>query len=228
MGHSGRKYGYYHCPRKNCRYSIRHELAADVLTGFLRDESVPSGVLSLFTEVVENARRQRHDASNRLRNQSQLKLDQLAEKREKLSEALIYRNAIDKATYDAQIVKLDEAERLAREEINDLTRSVPNIAEAVARGQQLLGDLPALWEHLDPAQRAAFLQVMYPAGVYFEREQIRTAQKPWYHLDLAVSSDVLRAEVPRAGLEPACLSAVDFKSTASDQFRHRGLTRIEQ
>ena len=151
MGHSGRKYGYYHCPRKNCRYSIRHELAADVLTGFLRDESVPSGVLSLFTEVVENARRQRHDASNRLRNQSQLKLDQLAEKREKLSEALIYRNAIDKATYDAQIVKLDEAERLAREEINDLTRSVPNIAEAVARGQQLLGDLPALWEHLDPA-----------------------------------------------------------------------------
>ena len=72
----------------------------------------------------------------------------------------------------------------------------------VAAGEQLLSDLPTLWDRLDARQREAFLQVKYPGGTTSTAGTIATAVRPWDHLDFGDSPETDSREVPPTVFEP--------------------------
>jgi len=161
--------------------------------------------LSLFRSIVLDVwKAQREDHAAR-RAAAERALADLKRRKDQLVEAFVFQKAIDQATYQQQLDKLNEAMTLAelvrheeRTEEIDL-EAVLNFAERVAL------NAARLWLEASLAQRQRFQALLFLGGLQLKKGEIRTPVSPSFYEDLHAFTTPEERLVSPTGFEPVLL-----------------------
>jgi site-specific DNA recombinase len=197
-----RKYAYYRCPRRACRVNVKRDAMEALFDAFLQEQSISPRVFDLFSAVLQDSWGGRMSATYEAEKRLQKRLDEVDAKRQKLLDALVYREVIDRAEYALQSARIDSDETTIRSQLAALHRPQVSLDECLDFGRRTLINLAGTWNLLSAEQRPGFLEAMYPEGIIYTGEKIGTAQTPWYAMDLGGSDFPNAAKVPPTGFEP--------------------------
>ena len=203
-GRNKRRYGYYRCMAGGRKHvSVRKEVIEEQLEAHLAGQSVTPGVMTLFHAIVEDAWEQRRSAAIASEDRLATRLDELVAKKDRLVEAFVHEQALDRATYDAHMARAEREIADLRNELAECSANLPDLAATLAFTESLLTDLAGWWGRLDMAGRAGLLHALYPKGLRYGQSGFGTSESP-----LLMGAQVARdahelQEVPPAGFEPA-------------------------
>jgi site-specific DNA recombinase len=198
-----RRYAYYRCPKRGCGgVNVAKPIIESQLLEMLAARSVRPEVLALFRTIVEDAYTKREAGSRDARKLVQKKLDDLSERKARLVEAFVQDKAIDKATYDESVRRLErEIVCLERELERQQARDV-NLPILLDFAQALLSDLQDCWNRLDWQQRPGFLAALFPHGLTYVNGRIGTGENPWLFGGYEGQGSSLATLAPPTGFEP--------------------------
>jgi DNA invertase Pin-like site-specific DNA recombinase len=109
-GKMGLRYGYYFCWGKGCRkVNIRTERLEDLFGALLRSVQLEPAMMRLLEAALRDTWQDLRRDSTQEVAAIRRRITELEKRKELLVEAYIYRQAVDRATYDAQKSALDEA-----------------------------------------------------------------------------------------------------------------------
>lgn len=197
-----KKYPYYRCPNSRCRVNIKRQDLEAQFVEFLEEESIPQGTFELFDAIVRDSveAQKRISASQDVRLAK--KLADIESKKQRLLDAFIHQELIDKDTYQGQIARLSSEESKIQSQLATNAESAIDVNACLAFGQGLLTDLPECWNRLEPQVRPRFVAAMYPEGLVIRDQKIGTAQIPWHRLGSDGSGTSDSRLVPPRGIEP--------------------------
>ena len=201
-GRSGR-YGYYRCPRKDCRgVNVRKERLEQLFVERLETLCVRPQLFGLLGAVVRDEWGDRTGAARAAQERVDSRLTDLERRRDRLVDAFVHDRAIDRETYEQQRRRLDEQVADLRD--LRLASKVPsvNLDRALLVAEKLVTDLPGCWNRLQWQQRPQFLRVVYPGGVTFGNGLIGTGQSSWLFNCFGVETVPDDAWAPPTGFEP--------------------------
>lgn len=161
-------YGYYRCYSSACKaINIRREKLEETFLNYLESLRPCTDFLTLFEAVVMDAWESSRAETVTLAASLEAQIKVLEDKKERLEEAFIYKNAIDQSTYQRHKNKLS-AEILTKQiELSEAQIEELNIEGAISFARQMLGNAAALWRGFSPEQRKRFQKVIFPEGLTF-------------------------------------------------------------
>ena len=101
----------------------------------------------------------------------------LGQRKTQLLERHVYDGTVDAETYALENDRLDNAIRAESIPKHEWTEAV--LASSLNAAEQLLGDLPGVWNRLQSEQVPAFLNAVFPGGLTYGESGIGTADKSW-------------------------------------------------
>jgi site-specific DNA recombinase len=200
-GKLGGRYGYYCCPRSECRaISLRKEKLEKLFAEFLSGLQPNADLAALFkAAVIEVWRTKQADALD-VRREKAKEAAELEKRRTMLVDALL-KDKLDQATFDAEIAlvrdKLATVGCAGDDDEPELeVESVAQFAEFV------LLNMSKLWTGAPPDQKQRMQTLLFPDGVDFEDQKFRTPSMSLLFNDLCDPNASKTHLVTRPGLEP--------------------------
>ena len=190
------RYPYYRCPRRTCRVNVKRDAMEALFDSFLEEQSISPRVFDLFSAVLQDSWEGRMSATYETEQRLQKRLDEIDAKRQKLLDALVYREVIDRSEYARQSARIDSDETAIRAQLAKLYQPQVTLDDCLDFGRRTLTNLAGTWNLLNSEQRPGFLEAMYPDGLIYTGEKIGTAQTPWYAMDLGGSDFPTTEKVP--------------------------------
>lgn len=199
--------------KKNCRYyrcfmchkiHIRAEILERLFLALL-DEVQPS------SEYLENLRKRVLDTLQKCKRDKiasrkaiQTSLAENARKRELLTDAFVYRQKIDEATYNAEKDRLDAERRdLLRKQLAAVDAHLLNVDKMLDAAMRNLSDFRHRWEHGSLESKLAIQRIAFPECVKFDGTTIEPPVTSMFCNGLQHKKAGKSGMAPRAGIEPA-------------------------
>jgi len=174
-GRHGGQWGYYFCWSPGCRSASAR---ADLLEGALERELAGLGLAPVALAAVEAQLaalwRERRADEEAKRAAAERELAALRRRRDRLVEAFVFEQAIDRGTYDRQIERLDRAIAEGNFEPRRIDAGAEGLAALLARARPLLADPSVLWRRAAVAEKRRIQALVYPAGAVLDGAELRT------------------------------------------------------
>jgi hypothetical protein len=171
-----RRYAYYYCFRRDCPRKKRSLPAAEVhreFLEFLPELAANPHVFQAATEVLLGLAA---DEMEGLRVAGARRKDRVAKLQRQLQELVALRTQSLLSDEEFQRARDDLRDRLSKAQAAVARISERPLTRTEASGLiSGLVDLPRLWQRLEPLEREAFGQCLFPSGYLFQT--IRTAER---------------------------------------------------
>jgi site-specific DNA recombinase len=194
------RYEYYSCRTAGCLRNIpKLQLETEFQNLMQRLRPRPE-YLRLMRAVFEEVWLERHQQAVAMRHAVEQRKTRLKERRSALVEAFVYRQAIDQATYQAELERLDAEEATIRAEGQENPdtdmEALWNCAES------LLSSADTLWREATSDDKQRLQSVLFPKGITYDLVEFGTAGScPFYEgWGADTGSEVALASPP--GFEP--------------------------
>ena len=165
-GRKGVRYAYYHCPKCSKMRAPKGEFEAAFVEYLARLQPKPEYV-KLFKEIVLDVWKQKQVESLAQTTALNDQLTDLQERKDKLVEAFVYRKAIDQATYQRQLDKLNEEITLAEMAANDAKLESFDVEAVLNFSEHVILNAARLWMEFSLEQKQRLQRVLFPEGVTF-------------------------------------------------------------
>lgn len=117
----------------------------------------------------------RADAESATRGISR-QLDELHTRKARLVDAFVYHEAIDRATYEQHLDKLEEEITLAEMRLEDARLDEIDLDGILNFAHHLLEDVGRLWVEASPEQKQRLQRVIFPKGVEYLAGEFQTPE----------------------------------------------------
>jgi site-specific DNA recombinase len=200
------KYPYYRCPNANCKAvnTRKQEVEGKFIT--LLERLTPKApYLELFKAIVLDRWKEIQAEAVLASRKLEHSLQELKARRDKLIEAFIYKQLIDKTVYDHQMDKLREEIALGEVEAHNAKLEAFDIEGAVNFAQYLILNAPRLWVEMSLEQKQRFQKVLFPKGLSFSEGKFGTAETCIFFNMIQESAAPNSEVVSSTGFEPVLL-----------------------
>jgi site-specific DNA recombinase len=194
------RYAYYHC-QSGCTRVNKAAMEEQFIT-YLNQLRPRREYLRLYAEVVLDVwRRKRGDAAE-VRKTLNRQLADLRDKKEKLDAAFVFKNSIDKTTYDQLKDKLQEEIAVTEMALNDAAVDELEIETLVEFAQDVVWNASNLWKQAALAEKQRFQQLLFPEGVLYHSGSYRTTATCIFFNGLELPDRAKDDLVALPGIEP--------------------------
>ncbi len=170
-------YAYYHCPRTACkdRVRVRKENLEERFEVFLEALCPEPALMNLFRGVMLDVWQQANEEVSRRAEALAGKAQELQTKREKLIDAFVYREAIDRGTYEEQKERIERELACTEIELADAKAIELDVEPVLDFAQHLLLFAPHIWREASFENKLRFQAAFFPGGLKLEDGKFRTA-----------------------------------------------------
>ncbi len=197
------RYAYYRCQNRSCKaVNVRREVMERLFADFLAQLQPRPEYLRLFGEIIVDVWKQKMAIAAAEHEAAQRHLNALAERKQLLVEAFVYKRLIDSAPYQQQLDQLKEEIALAEINERDARIELLDVHAAVGFGEFVLLNAPRLWAQLCLEQKQRLQQAIFPRGVQFEDGVYRTAETSMVFFELEAKQAEKEGLVALTGIEP--------------------------
>ena len=154
--------------------NVRKEQLEKVFIELLEGLKPRPEVLKLFHAVILDVWKQRQRNSAELRLLAQRRLDELKQRKRRLVEAFVYKDAIDESTYQEERLSLDQQIALAELEHLEAREDEIDVQGALAFSEYVLSNAGRLWVESDLNGKQRLQQALFPQGMTFDNRCIAT------------------------------------------------------
>jgi hypothetical protein len=155
----------------------------------LLDVQPSEGYLRLFREIVLDVWNQRRSDASRLRQEVQLRADRLRRRLDRVEEAFLYDQSIDRQSYERQRDKLRSDIVLAELEAGDAKSDEIDVEELLAFAEGALTKIALLWNEAPVDRKRRLQSLIFPEGLEFDGRSFGTARTCLAFTTLGASSN---------------------------------------
>ncbi|MBM3859219.1 MAG: recombinase family protein [Verrucomicrobia bacterium] len=201
-GRKGVKYSYYHCPK--CGKVREHKVELErQFVEYLEQLQPKAEYVKLLNEIVLDVWKKKQVEAIAQTTALDQQLTDLQERKQKLVDAFVYRQAIDQATYQRELDKLNEEITLAEMAAHEAKLEAFDVEAVLNSSEYVLTNAARLWMEFPLEQKQRLQRVLFPAGVTFFESGFRTtATNLIFNLLQQPQPEKARMATP-AGFEPA-------------------------
>ena len=197
------KYPYYRCANRSCKsVNSRKEVVEERFMKLLRSLQPQPSYMRLFREIVLDVWKHQLKQISEVRRTLELKLQQIAEKKNRLVSAFLYEHKIDNATYEEQIDLLRQDAALAEMQLHDAKLEEFDVEGVLELANRLMSDLSRFWLQASLDQKIRFQKVLFPDGIKVNGETFGTAKTCYAFSYLRKISTPNSSLASRTGVEP--------------------------
>lgn len=166
---TGRRYGYYFCPKPTCRSKVRIGKAAleTAFVDLVQQLQPRREFMKLFNAIVLDVWRKRQGTTDRERKRLRASVDALRAKLKRLADLLV-EDAIDRPTYNTKRDELRQDLALAEVELGNARNEQLDVEAIVAFAEDTLTNMATLWERASLAHRQRLQAAIFPEGLLCE------------------------------------------------------------
>ncbi len=203
-GRGGGKFGYYRCPLRPGHVNVGKPALEGEFTDLLATLKLAPKYHALFRAIVLDVWEKRHEEAAEARRAREKCLAAVEEKRKRLVDAFVYRQAIDKTTYQAELLRLEDEISFAFIDSVDSTLEEREVKGLLDFALHILENPGRAWWEFTLDQRQRFQRIAFPEGLTIERTGgVGTAvTSPVFKYLAAIRGEKNRLVAP-AGIEPA-------------------------
>lgn len=194
-------YPYYHC-RKCGVVCIRKEKLEALFTSTLMELQPDAKYVRLLNSIVMDVWKRRHHELDEQREMLQRRLSERRAQLERVEEAFLHEQSIDRQSYEQQRDRLRQELALAELEFTDARADHLDIEGLLAFAEHLLTNAATLWMSLDLGQKQELQRVLFPNGLEFDGEKFGTAVTCMAFKKLDGTGGSNSSMASPAGLEP--------------------------
>jgi len=158
--------------------------------------------MRLFREIVLDVWKQQLKQVSEVRRALERKVQDIADKKNRLVSAFLYEHKIDKATYEEQIDLLRQDAALAEMRLHDTKLEEFDVEGVVEFASRIMSDLSRFWAQATLEQKIKFQTVLFPDGLKFNGEKFGTAKTCYAFSYLREISRPDSSLASRTGVEP--------------------------
>lgn len=170
-----KKYPYYHCTTKNCKYKpIRTDHAEYLFVSYLKSfQLTKEAIDKIFDSVRAQIEERQQESKNIIAN---IKRDITSlESKKKKNEDFLYDETIDRETYKRIKDEIEKDIISKKVLLSDYENGLVNVDEIIEYGKRFIYNLPSLWLNLDITEKRGFQEILFPEGLSIENGEFRTA-----------------------------------------------------
>lgn len=169
-----KNYSYYHC--RKCRgVSVRREVLERRFVELLESLKPRKEFMRLFSAIVVDVWQARRQESSSLRESLALRLDDLKRREAMLEEAYLYRQAVDRETYERQRDLLREQIALVTLQAEDAKLEEVDVDGLLGFAEFVLSNAARLWSESNYEQQLRMQHALFPEGLRFRNGGFGTA-----------------------------------------------------
>lgn len=215
-----KKYPYYHCVTKGCKYKpIRKEKAEYIFIEYLRSIEPCEDVINDFIEGTKNYISDQQKENRKLEKVLRRELKGLEEKRSRIEE-LVIEGTFSKNRFRRKIEEVENEINKKKVELEDIGKDLVDTESLLNYSKDFLMNLSKIWINAGIRDRRIFQEVIFPDGIYIEDDKLRTDKIATIFKVLSkkksVKSDLVslgRFELPTTGLGILCSIHLSYRDT---------------
>jgi len=198
------RYAYYRCRNPKCRaVKLSRQTLEARFMEYLEAMKPKLEYARLFREIVLDVW---HDSQREIvntRRRLQDHLDTLHGKKDRVVEAFLHQRLIDQATYQRQVVKLDEEIASAEVAVHEAHVDELDVEGVLGFAEHLLSDPARMWCEASLDQKQRLQKVLFPQGVTYSPDGVfGTAETSVIFRLLQVLPTEKAREASPTGFEP--------------------------
>lgn len=181
--HTGARHPYYRC--QPCRMNTKAGALQREFSALLDGLSAPPRHVDLFLAMVRESLHELGSKRGDIAQAAARKAQATKRRLERVTEAFLYEQSIDKDTYQREQRKLSDALRNLEVEAGATAPPPETFEPAIAFGRELLQTPIAAWSRVPDDRRPAFLRAVFPDGLTWERDgKFRTPSNSIFSMHL--------------------------------------------
>jgi len=164
-GRGGKRYGHYRCWWPGC--GAGRARSAELEAAFVQrldQVQAPAATVARVERALEALWRAQAAGAEAARAQARRHLAALQRRRERLVEAFVYEQAVDRATYDRQLERLDAEIQSAHLEPPVSVDADGSLEDLLAFARPLLAGVSAIWRQADTPIKRRVQALVFPEG----------------------------------------------------------------
>jgi DNA invertase Pin-like site-specific DNA recombinase len=173
-GRHGVKYGYYHCPTKGCSVNLRKETLETIFPAHLQSIQPKREFIALFEAILLDTWKSRQAAQLEEKRHLEREIKGLEEKITHFDDLL--GKGLELEHYNRNIQQVKNNIMAKKVSLLDLKVDESDFSECIKYCKFFLANTAKLWEEGNLTQRQRFQNLIFPAGITFEGETIRTKE----------------------------------------------------
>jgi hypothetical protein len=153
---------------------MRAERVEEVFGELLRRVQLAPGMVRLVEAALLQLWQDLRQGSAQEAAAVKRRITELEQRKKRLVQAYIYDQAIDRATYDEELAGLEEALTFTSLELRDAAMEDFDMEASLGFARAVMTRTYQLWEAADPDQKRHLQKLIFPEGVSFDGEALRT------------------------------------------------------
>jgi len=203
-GKMGKTYPYYRCWIKGCGAAqVRAERLEEAFSEFLRGVEISPGMVRLIEESLLEIWHELRAESTQQATTAKKRIAELERRKQRLVQAYVYDQAIDRPTYDRELTTLDEALTFANLELRDAELEDMDLEASLGYARSLLTSTSKVWGVASAPRKRLLQTLVFPEGVTFDGKGLGTPATSFIFSLLGAESCDQEVLVEPKGVEPS-------------------------
>ncbi len=203
-GKMGKTYPYYRCWIKGCGAAqVRAERLEEAFSDLLRRIEISPGMVRLIEASLLEIWKGLREESTQQAATAKKRIAELERRKQRLVQAYVYDQAIDRPTYDRELTTLDEALTFASLELRDAQLEGLDLEAALGYARSLLSNTSKVWEAASAPRKRSLQTLIFPEGVTFDGKGLGTPSTTFIFSLLGAGICDLEEMVEPKGIEPS-------------------------
>lgn len=174
-GKMGKTYPYYRCWIKGCGAAqARAERLEESFSDFLRRVEISDRQVRFTEEVFLEIWHELRGESEQQAAVAKRRIAELERRKQRLVHAYVYDEALDRPTYDRELVTLDESLTCAHLELGNAQEEDLDLEAALGYARPLLSSTSDLWQTVPAPEKRTLQPLVFPKGVTFDGRALGT------------------------------------------------------
>jgi site-specific DNA recombinase len=203
-GKMGKTYPYYRCWIKGCGAAqVRAERLEQSFSDHLRSVEISPGTVRLVKAALLDVWSELRTESGHQAANAKRRITELDRRKQRLVQAYVYDQALDRPTYDRELLSLDESLTLANLELRDAQFEDLDLEAALGYASALLISTSRIWQTATAPKKRRLQPLLFPEGITFDGEAIGTPVTAFVFSVLGQQQAGMDKLVEQKGLEPS-------------------------
>ena len=160
------------------------------------------GYMRLFNAIVQDEWKSQQEDAKRLRGNLEGVVSHLRTRLDRVEDAFLHQQTIDRASYERQRDRLREELALAEMELSGAVISQLDVEGILGFAEHVLTDAARLWADVALNEKQLLQQAVFPEGLRFDGERFGTAITCLAFKQLAQDSGAESGVASPTGFEP--------------------------
>jgi site-specific DNA recombinase len=203
-GKMGARYGYYFCWKPGCRkVNIRTERLEERFQELLHRVQLEEPMVRFLEATLRDMWQELGRDAVAEATAVRRRITELETRKKRLLDAYIYRQAIDRDTFEEEKKEIETAQGLAHFELHELEVDNLDLETSLEYASALLTRTSRIWSDASPEQKIKLQPLIFPEGATFDGKELRTPEisLPFRYLEPLNEEGWVKVE--QKGFEPS-------------------------